>query len=72
MWKNFEEFYKLIASTRFLWEHAFANFPALTHFLSSWVEFKKSRGVPILRPNFEPPIPWRLRPRRKNDTNHAL
>ncbi len=72
MWKDFNEFYKLITSTKFLWESAFANFPALTHFLSSWVEFRKSKDVHVLGPNFEPPIPWRLRPRGKNDTNHAL
>jgi hypothetical protein len=41
MWKNFEDFDKLIASTGFLWEHALANFLALTQFLFSWVEFKK-------------------------------
>jgi hypothetical protein len=71
MWKKFEEFYKLIAFTRFRWEHAFANFPTLTHFLSSWVEFRKSKIVLILGPNFEPQIPWRLKPRRKNDRNHG-
>jgi len=71
MWKDFEEFYKLISFTKFHWEHAFANFPTLTHFLFSWVEFKKSRSVPTLRPNSKPQIPWRLRPRRKNDTNHG-
>jgi hypothetical protein len=48
MWKDFEDFCKFITFTMFFWEHALANFLALTHFLSSWVEFKKSRGVPIL------------------------
>jgi hypothetical protein len=71
MWKDFEDFYKFIASTEFLWEHAVANFLALTHFLSFWVEFRKLRGVLILGPNFEPPTPWRLGPGGENDTNHA-
>ncbi len=71
MWKDFEDFYKLITFTKFLCEHAFVNFQALTHFLSSWVEFKKSRGVLLLGPNFEPPTPWRLGPREENDTNCA-
>jgi hypothetical protein len=57
MWKEFEDFYKFIAFTRFLWEHAILNFPTLTHFPFSWVELTKSKGVPILEPNFEPPIP---------------
>jgi len=52
--------------------HALVNFPTLTHFLSSWVEFKKSISVPLLGPNFEPPIPWRLGPRGEIDTNHTL
>jgi hypothetical protein len=38
----------------FFWEHALANFPTLIHFLSSWVEFRKSKNVPILGPNIEP------------------
>jgi hypothetical protein len=51
MWKKFEDFYKFIASTKFFWEHEIvANFLALTHFLSFWVEFRKLRGVPILGP----------------------
>jgi hypothetical protein len=49
--------------------YALANFLAVTHFLSSWVEFRKLRGVFILRPNFEPPTPWRLKPRREIDTH---
>jgi hypothetical protein len=69
MWKDFEDFYKLIPSTRFLWEHALANFLALIQFLFSWVEFRKSRGVFLLRLNFEPPIPWKLGLGRENDTN---
>jgi len=71
MWKDFEDFYKLIASTNFLWEHALANFLALIHFLSSWVEFKKSKGVLLLGPNFEPPTPWKLGLGGENDTNCA-
>jgi hypothetical protein len=71
MWKDFEDFSKFITSTGFLWEHALVNFPALTHFLSSWVEFKKSISVPLLGPNFEPPIPWRLGPRGETDIDHA-
>jgi len=72
MWKDFEDFYKVIASTGFLWEHALANFLALTQFSFSWVEFKKSRNVPLLRLNFEPPTPWKLGPGGENDTNCAL
>jgi hypothetical protein len=71
MWKDFEDFYKLVASTKFFWEHALANFLTLIHFLSFWVEFRKLRGVPILGPNFEPPILWRLRLGRGNDINCA-
>jgi hypothetical protein len=71
MWKDFEDFYKLIASTKFLWEHAFAKFLILTHFLSFWVEFRKLRGVLILGPNFEPPTFWRLRLGGGNDINCA-
>jgi hypothetical protein len=47
MWKDFEDFYKFITFTKFLLEHALVSFLALTHFLSSWVEFKKLRGVPV-------------------------
>jgi hypothetical protein len=72
MWKDFEDFYKFIAFTGFLWEHALANFLALTQFLFFWVEFKKSRGVPLLGLNFEPPTPWKLGPQGENDTNFAL
>jgi hypothetical protein len=71
MWKDFEDFHKLIAYVKFFWEHALANFPTLIHFLPSWVEFKKSKCVFILGPNFEPPTPWRLQQGRENDTNHA-
>jgi hypothetical protein len=72
MWKDFKDFYKLIASIGFLWEHAFAKKLALTQFLFSWVEFRKSKGIPILGPNFEPPTPWKLGRRWENDTNCAL
>lgn len=54
MWKDFKDFYKLITSIGFFWDHALANFPTLIHFLSSWVEFIRPRSVPILEPNFEP------------------
>jgi hypothetical protein len=70
MWKDFEDFYKLIASIEFFWKHALANFLALTHFQSSWVEFKKLIGV--LGPNFEPAIPWKLKLGGGNDTNCAM
>jgi hypothetical protein len=54
MWKDFKDFYKLITFTRLYWDHSLANFPTLIHFLFSWVEFIRSRSVPILEPNFEP------------------
>jgi len=54
MWKDFKDFYKLITPTGFFWDHSLANFPTLIHFLSSWVEFIRSRSVAILEPNFEP------------------
>jgi len=59
-WKDFEDFHKLIAYVKFLWEHALANFLTLIHFLYFWVEFRKSKGVLIFGPNFEPPTPWWL------------
>ncbi len=45
MWKDFENFHKLIAYVGFLQKHALANFPTLIHFLFSWVEFTKTKGV---------------------------
>jgi hypothetical protein len=56
MWKDFKDFYKFITSTRFFWDRVLANFPTLIHLLSSWVEFIRSRNVPILEPNFEPSL----------------
>jgi hypothetical protein len=71
MWKDFEDFHKFIAYVKSLWEHALANFPTLIHFLSSWVEFRKSKGIFIFGPNFESPTPWKLGQGWEKDTKHA-
>ncbi len=63
-WTNFANLFDLINANVFTYEHALNKFLNLMHFLFSWFEHRKNRGIPLVGPKHMPPSFWRLGPRK--------
>jgi hypothetical protein len=59
-WTNFANLFDFINTNVFTYEHTLNKFFHLTHFLFSWSEHKKDRGVPLVGLELTPPSFWRL------------
>ncbi len=59
-WTNFANIFDIINTNVFAYEHALNKFFHFTHFLFSWFEHKKDRGVPLVGFEHTPPSFWRL------------
>jgi hypothetical protein len=57
---DFPNIFDLIDTSVFTYEHALNKFPSLTHFLFSWFEHRKDKGIPLVGPKHMPPSFWRL------------
>jgi hypothetical protein len=63
-WTNFASIFDLINTNVFTYEHALNKFLHQTHFLFSWFEPKKNRGVPFVRFKHTPPKLLEVGPRK--------
>ncbi len=63
-WTDFVSIFDLINTSVFTYEHASNKFINLTHFLFSWYEHKKDKGIPLVGLEHMPSSFWRLGPRK--------
>jgi len=63
-WTNLANIYDIINTCVFTYEHALHKFLNLTHFLFSWFEHRKDKGIPLVELKHMPPRFWRLGPRK--------
>jgi hypothetical protein len=59
-WIDFSNIFYLININVLTREYGLHKYFELTHFLFSWFEHRKDKGVPLVRPNCIPPSFWRL------------
>jgi hypothetical protein len=52
---DFAKFYDIINFNITLLEHVITKFPYLLHFFDSWVVYKETKGILLVRPYRTPP-----------------
>jgi hypothetical protein len=72
MWKDFDDFYTFIDSTKPLQTYVIGTY--LAHFLISWVVFKKKevQGLPLVGPTCEPPNSLEVGTKRSEEVMNLI
>jgi len=63
-WINFVNIFDLINTNVLTHKYGLHKYPELTHFLFSWFEHRKDKGIPQAGLDCIPPSFWRLGPRK--------